>query len=109
MQGYYLKLGVTDGSVPQRLPRTLLDLVFFFHLACRQVSVVPGRRPLDCLQLRSLCYRCFTVSKIRFIDPHPMHDNGELARHRGGGWLESVTLCQPDTPCLEATPFPATR
>ena len=38
-----------------------------------------------------------------------MHDNGELARHRGGGWLESVTLCQPDTPRLEAAPFPAAR
>jgi hypothetical protein len=39
--------GVTDNSpFCQRLPRTLLDLVFSFHLACRQRCVTLAGRPL---------------------------------------------------------------
>ena len=48
--------------------------------------------------LDSLCGRHVSISKIRFTDPHTVHDDRQLPGHGGGGRLEAVALCQPDTP-----------
>jgi hypothetical protein len=92
------RLRSNGDAVLQRSERTSLSLVFSSHLACRQVCVTPGSRPLDCFRLCCRDGGSIPISKIRFIDPHAMHDDRQLACHGSRSRLDAAALSQPDAP-----------